>query len=75
MRIDTGIRFPNGMAVRHDDSGDPYQLIVAETPTKLLWSYDIKGPGLVCNKREWGKMPGEPQFNALFMQFSKIARL
>lgn len=59
IRIDTGIRFPNGIAVRHDDSGEPCQLIVAETPTKLLWSYDIKGPGLVSNKREWGKMPGK----------------
>ncbi|XP_076462079.1 diisopropyl-fluorophosphatase-like [Babylonia areolata] len=59
VQADTGIRFPNGIAVRHNSCGEPFQLIVAETPTKLLWSYDIKGPGLVSNKKEWAKMPGD----------------
>lgn len=58
IRVDTGIRFPNGIAVRHDSSGVPKQLIIAETPTKLLWSYDIIGAGQVNNKTKWAKMPG-----------------
>jgi sugar lactone lactonase YvrE len=59
IRVATGLRFPNGLAVRHNSAKEPVQLIVAETPTKLLWSFDIVGPGQITNKREWGKMPGK----------------
>lgn len=58
IRIDTGIFFPNGIAVKHNASGKAEMLIVAETPTKLLWAYDIDGPGRVKNKRKWATLPG-----------------
>ncbi len=59
-KIDTGFNFSNGIAVRHTDEGKPSLLIVAETPKKLLWAYDIKGPGgKVANKREWAVLPGK----------------
>ncbi|KAK7099756.1 diisopropyl-fluorophosphatase-like [Littorina saxatilis] len=75
IRIDTGLWFPNGLAVRHDESGEACQLIVAETPTKLLWSYDIKGPGLVSNKREWAKLPGNLEGGADGMDFDDKGNL
>jgi len=58
VKIDTGIRFPNGIAVKHSADGRPSLLIVAETPTKSLWGYNIDGPGKVSGKRLWGKLPG-----------------
>lgn len=57
VRIDGDLRFPNGIAVQHKD-GKPSKLIVAETPTKLLWQYDIEGPGKVGQRSVWGKLPG-----------------
>uniref|UniRef100_A0A0B6ZM12 SMP-30/Gluconolactonase/LRE-like region domain-containing protein n=1 Tax=Arion vulgaris TaxID=1028688 RepID=A0A0B6ZM12_9EUPU len=57
VHLDTGIRFPNGIAVIHNSDSQPIRLIVAETPTRLLWSYDIKGAGVVTNKSVWGKLP------------------
>ena len=57
VKIDTGIKFPNGIAVLHEDD-HPKLLIVAETPTKSLWCYDITGPAKVTNKRLWGTLPG-----------------
>ncbi len=58
IKVDSGYQFSNGIAVQHMDDGRPKTLIVAETPTKTLWAYDITGPGLVQNKRVWGKLPG-----------------
>ncbi|KAL8583563.1 hypothetical protein ACOMHN_028334 [Nucella lapillus] len=58
VRVDVGLRFPNGVAVRHDEGGRPSQLIVAETPTKTLWAYDILGPGRLGERREWARLPG-----------------
>ncbi|CAG5123188.1 unnamed protein product [Candidula unifasciata] len=57
IHLDSGFRFPNGISVIHDENLRPSKLIVAETPTRLLWSYDIKGPGVVTNKSVWGKLP------------------
>ena len=57
--VDTGIHFPNGIAVMHTSDGRPQTLIVAETPKKMLWAYDIKGPGEIGPRREWGKLPGK----------------
>ena len=59
VRVDTGFLFPNGIAVLHDDDGCPKTLIVAETPTKRLWGYDIVGSGKLKNKRIWGQLPGK----------------
>ncbi|KAK7495006.1 hypothetical protein BaRGS_00013646 [Batillaria attramentaria] len=59
VRVDTGMLFPNGIAVQHDASGEPRKLIVAETFTKTLWGYDIKGPGEVTGKAVWGMLPGD----------------
>ena len=41
----------------HDCDQKPVKLIVAETPTRLLWAYDIQGPGKVANKVKWGQLP------------------
>lgn len=57
IHLDTGFRFPNGIAVIHDTDGQPKKLIVAETPTRILWAYDILGPGSIANKHQWGKLP------------------
>lgn len=54
-RLDGGYQFCNGIAV----SGDDRLLIVAETPTKLLWAFDLPEAGVATNKRIWGKLPGE----------------
>jgi sugar lactone lactonase YvrE len=62
VRIDGNLRFPNGIAVLHTDDGRPSKLIVAETPTKLLWQYDIKGAGEVGERSVWGKLPGMLSF-------------
>jgi sugar lactone lactonase YvrE len=56
--VDTGLRFPNGIAVLHTPDGRPNKLIVAETPTKSLWAYEIQGPGKVGQRTLWGKLPG-----------------
>jgi gluconolactonase len=55
VRLDGGFEFCNGIAV----SGDDRLLIVAETHTKKLWSYDIAAPGTVANKRHWATLSGE----------------
>ncbi|KAH9496820.1 hypothetical protein Btru_010371 [Bulinus truncatus] len=57
IHLDDGIRFPNGIAVVHNKQGKAVQLIVAETPTRLLWSYDIFAPGTISNKTIWGQLP------------------
>ena len=54
-RLDDGFAFCNGLAVSADDR----LLIVAETPTKKLWAYDITAPGEVANRREWATLTGE----------------
>ena len=61
IKVDTGFNFSNGIAVQHMEDGRPKHLIVAETPKKILWAYDIIGPGLVENKRVWGRIPGKVQ--------------
>ena len=58
VKVATGLRFPNGIAVQHMVDGRPKLLIVAETPTKTLWAFDITGPGQIENKRIWGTLPG-----------------
>ncbi|XP_025081198.1 diisopropyl-fluorophosphatase-like isoform X2 [Pomacea canaliculata] len=75
IRIDTGIFFPNGIAVKHNASGKAEMLIVAETPTKLLWAYDIDGPGRVKNKRKWATLPGELEGGADGMDFDDAGSL
>jgi len=58
IKVDTGYLFSNGLAVKHTENGIPQLLIVAETHTKTLWSYDIISPGKVIKKHSWGKLPG-----------------
>lgn len=55
VRLDSGYQFCNGIAVSADDR----LLVVAETFTKTLWGFDIHEPGVVTNKRVWGKLPGD----------------
>ncbi|CAL1528121.1 unnamed protein product [Lymnaea stagnalis] len=59
VHLDSGFRFPNGIAVIHNKDGKAIKIIVAETPLRLLWSYDIQGPGLVTNKTAWARLPGK----------------
>ncbi len=59
VKVATRFLFPNGLAVQHTDDGRPKLLIVAETPAKTLWAFDIVGPGKVENRRIWGKLPGK----------------
>ena len=60
-RIDTGYKFPNGIAVQYD-GGKPNNLIVAETATKTLWSFPfVDGENMsvdVSKKAVFGKCPG-----------------
>ena len=56
--VSTGYWFPNGIAVQHSKSGQPKLLIVAETKSKTLWSFDIKSNGEIENKRVWATVPG-----------------
>ena len=58
IRIDGDLAFPNGIAVLHDADNKPKTLIVAETPTKTLWQYEIQGSGKVGPRSVWGKLPG-----------------
>jgi len=46
LKIDTGYKFPNGIAVQYH-KGKPENLIVAETPTKTLWSIPFNEDGTV----------------------------
>lgn len=66
IRVDTGFRFPNGIGIIHCKDGRPSKLIVAETPTRLLWSYDIQAPGVVNNKAVWGQLPGKYDIFSLY---------
>jgi gluconolactonase len=50
-RIDTGMAFPNGVAVRDG------LLYVAETLTQTIWVYEIDGPGKAKNRREFCTLP------------------
>lgn len=62
-KIDTGYRFPNGIAVQYNKAGDkPENLIVAETPTKTLWAFpfikDSPGNVDVSKKSAFGHLRG-----------------
>ncbi len=70
-RIDGGYQFCNGIAVTGDDS----TLIIAETPTKSLWAYDIEGPGKAVDKRLWGKLPGDLEGGPDGMDFDEDGNL
>ena len=74
-KVATGLRFPNGIAVQHDHHGRPATLIVAETPTKTLWAFDIVAPGRLSNKREWGKLPGKHEGGPDGMDFDAAGNL
>jgi gluconolactonase len=52
--IDSGMAFPNGIVVRNG------RLIVAETYTNNLWTYEVTGPGRAGGKREFSRMPEVP---------------
>jgi gluconolactonase len=54
-RIDNDYRFCNGLAVSADDR----QLIVAETFTKQLHSYEISPDGEIGNRKIWATLPGD----------------
>ncbi|GFR81472.1 diisopropyl-fluorophosphatase [Elysia marginata] len=57
VHLESNYRFSNGLAVKHSKEGRPEKLIVAETPTRTLWSYDIEGPGKISKKTQWAKLP------------------
>lgn len=49
--VDTGMAFPNGVAIRGS------RLYVAETLTQTIWVYDIVGAGKAANRSEFCKLP------------------
>ena len=53
-RIDRGMAFPNGIAVRHDS------LYVAETLRACVWIYDVVGSGQAANRRLFCRQPPVP---------------
>lgn len=53
-RIDEGMEFPNGIIVRQG------QLYVAETFTRVVWVYDVVGPGQAAHKRKFCQLPDIP---------------
>lgn len=53
-RIDSGMAFPNGIALRHD------RLYVAETLRHCVWVYDIVGPGQATDRRLFCSQPPVP---------------
>lgn len=62
-RIDTGYKFPNGIAIQYDETGKiPLKLIVAETPSKTLWAFpfvaDETDAVAVLQKSAFGYCPG-----------------
>ena len=50
-RIDSGMGFPNGIALRHG------RLYVAETLRHCVWVYDIVGPGQANHRRLFCRQP------------------
>ena len=61
VKVATDLQFPNGIAFK---PGEPSLLIVGETPTRMLWAYDVTGPATIENKRAWGKLPGTSIFTS-----------
>lgn len=53
-RLRTGMRFPNGVAIRGD------RLYVAETLTNTVWVWDIIGPGMATGERLFCRCPEVP---------------
>ena len=53
-RIDAGMAFPNGIAMRHE------RLYVAETLRSCVWVYDIIGPGEAADRRLFCRQPPVP---------------
>ena len=53
-RIDAGLKFPNGIIVRQG------RLYVAETFTRMVWVYDVVGPGQAISKRKFCVLPEIP---------------
>lgn len=53
-RIDSGMAFPNGIALRHG------RLYVAETLRSCVWVYDVTKPGKAANRRLFCRQPPVP---------------
>ena len=54
-RIDVGLAFPNGIALRQG------RLYVAETLRSCVWVYDVTGPGEAENRRLFCRQPPVPE--------------
>ena len=63
IEVDSGLKYPNGIAVQHAADGKPRKLLVANWDPLVIYSYDIIAPGVVRNKRVWGKLQGELTMN------------
>ena len=53
-QIDAGMQFPNGIVVRQG------RLYVAETFARVVWVYDVVGPGQAARKRKFCVLPEIP---------------
>ena len=58
IEVDSGLNYPNGIAVQHTADGKPQKLLVANWDPLVIYSYDIIAPGVVRNKRVWGNLQG-----------------
>ncbi len=70
-RIDGGFAFPNGIAV----SPDGRRLVVAETLTCELWSYDIADDGSVNSRQRFGLVPAEQGIGADGLDYDENSHL
>ncbi|MFV0416301.1 MAG: SMP-30/gluconolactonase/LRE family protein, partial [Chthoniobacterales bacterium] len=65
VRIDEGLRFPNGLAVSSDDR----LLVVAETFTRKLLAYHLDRPGQRSSRVDWASFPGDSPVGGDGMDF------
>ena len=70
-RLDGGFAFCNGIAI----SPDGTHIIVAETSTKRLWSYDIPQPGVALRKKLWATLLGDHVGGPDGIDFDRSGRL
>lgn len=52
VKLDKKFRFCNGIAFQGKNT-----ILVAETMTRSIIAFDIKGPGELMNRRLWAKLP------------------
>ena len=67
-RLDTGIAFPNGLAV----SPDQTRLFVAESSTNRLLAYDLSQSGAASNRRVVMEFPTDTLDGMMFDEYGRL---